>query len=161
MPNQAMQGMPLPPLAPQPQARMPQPTQWQASPTRMPSPAFLASGANPRPVPATVRGVSADPPRVSKFVLPSPEALGVRTSLKTPATAAPTLQVDWNQIQARMERLRVLRYEKDRQAGGVRVMLLLPTSNPERGQPVTAQAETEAAAIVMALEAAEAWMQKR
>ena len=159
MPNQMMQGMPMPPLAPQPQAMMPQPTQWQ--PMRMPSPANLAAGVSPQPVPAIVRGVSADPRPAAKFVLPSPEALGVSTSLSVPQPAVPKLQVDWNQIQARMERLRVLRYEKDRQPAGVRVTLLLPTNDPTRGQPVTAHAETEAAAVAMALDAAEAWTQKR
>ena len=159
MPNMAM---PVRALPPQPQAFAPQPTQWQAPP----APAYLASGV-PRqslgtrqPLPAKARGVSADPP--PKFMLPSPEALGVTANLNLRQSAAPNTPVDWNQIQARMERLGVLRYEKDRQQlGGVRVMLLLPTSDPTRGQPVEAQAETEAVAIVMALDAAEAWMQKR
>jgi hypothetical protein len=153
MPNMAL---PVRALPPQPQAFAPQPTQWQAPP----SPAYLASGLNPRPLPAKARGVSADPP--AKFVLPSPEALGVTVNLNPRPSAAPNTPVDWNQIQARMERLGVLRYEKDRQqVGGVRVTMLLPTSDPTRGQPVEAQAETEAVAIVMALDAAEAWMQKR
>ena len=99
---------------------------------------------------------------VSKFFVPSPESLGVSANLNLQATPAPTRQVDWNQIQARMERLKVLRYEKDRpQAGVVRVKMLLPTSDPTRGQPVEAQAETEAAAILMALDAAEAWQRKQ
>jgi hypothetical protein len=137
-----------------PQAYAQQPTQWQ-----MPSPANLASGVAPQPLPAKARGVSAEAP--TKFVLPSPEVLGVTANLNLPKQAAPTTQIDWNQIQARMDRLRVLRYQKDSLPGGVRVQMLLPTSDPTRGQPVEAQAETEAAAIVMALNAAEAWAQKR
>jgi hypothetical protein len=160
MPNQMMQGMPLPPLAQQQQAMTPQPTQWQ--PMRMPSPANLAAGVSPQPVPpAIVRGVSADPKPAAKFALPSPESLGVATNLNPLVPTSAKVQVDWNQVQARMERLRVLRYEKDRQPAGVRVTLLLPTNDPTRGQPVTAHAETEAAAVVMALDAAEAWLQKR
>ncbi len=125
--------------------------QWQP-------PAQLASGVVAPLPPAKMRGVSADPP--AKFVLPSPAALGVTTSLNLPA--AQKTVVDWNQIQSRMERLRVLRYEKDGSIPGrVSVKILLPTSDPTRGQPVEAQAETEAAAIVMALDAAEAWAQKR
>jgi len=153
--------LPVRALPPQPQAFAPQPTQWQAPA----SPAYLASGVprqslgTKQPLPAKARGVSADPP--AKFVLPSPEALGVTANLNLRLSPAPNTPVDWNQIQARMERLGVLRYEKDRQQEGVRVMMLLPTSDPTRGQPVQAQAETEAAAIVMALDAAEAWMQKR
>jgi len=158
MPNMAL---PVRALPPQPQAFAPQSTQWQAPL----SPAYLASGVpkqslgTRQPLPTKARGVSADPP--VKFVLPSPEALGVTANLNLRPPAAPNTPVDWNQIQARMERLGVLRYEKDRQQVGVRVMMLLPTSDPTRGQPVEAQAETEAVAIVMALDAAEAWMQKR
>lgn len=131
------------------QAVAPKATQWQPT-------AQLAGQALP---PAKARGVSADP-AAAKFVLPSPEALGVSVSL-SPAPATNTL-VDWNLIQARMERLAVLHYEKDRsQPGRVRVRMLLPTSDPTRAQPVEAQAESEAAAIVMALDAAEAWARKR
>lgn len=93
-----------------------------------------------------------------KFALPSPEALGVRMSA-SPAPA--TVQVDWKQIQSRMERLGVLRYKKNALSQGVAVSMLLPTSDPAIGQPVEAQAETEAAAILLALDAAEAWARKR
>jgi hypothetical protein len=127
--------------APQPQ---PQPAKWQAT----------------APTPTKVRGVSAD--AIAKFVMPSPESLGVSTNLNLTATPAPAKQADWNQIQARMEQLKVLRYEKDRpQAGVVRVKMLLPTSDPTRGQPVEAQAETEAAAVLMALDAAENWQRMK
>ena len=78
------------------------------------------------------------------------EALGVATDLKLP-----TVHVDWNQIQARMERLGVVRYQKQVEAGAVRVTLVLPAG----GRPVEAQRETEAAAVVVALQQAE--MQKR
>ena len=113
------------------QAQPQQPTQWQA----------------PRP-PAVVRGVAAEVP--VKFVMPRPEALGVATDLKLP-----TAHVDWNQIQARMERVGVVGYHKQIQPGAVRVSLSLATG----GLPVEAQGETEAAAVSIALQQAE--MQKR
>ena len=133
----------------------PQPPQWRAVP-----PAYLASGVNPQPLAAKARGVSADVPAVRQFLLPSPEALGVTVTASLPPAAK--AQVDWNQIQSRMERLGVLRYKKSPLAtGGVCVAMLLPTSDPAIGQPVEAQAETEAAAIILALDAAEAWARKR
>ena len=144
--------MPSQPVAPMRQAT--QQPQWQgAQPT-----AYLASGVSPQPLPAKVRGVSAETPAMPKFALPSPESLGVRVSA-SPAPA--TVQVDWKQIQSRMERLGVLRYQKNALSQGVAVSMLLPTSDPAIGQPVEAQAETEAAAILLALDAAEAWARKR
>jgi hypothetical protein len=132
----------------------PQPTQWQT-----PSNASLAAGVMPQPLPAKVRGVSADAPAVKKFMMPSPEALGVTVTDSPGAAKSP---VDWMLIQSRMERLGVLQYKKNAlSTGGVRVMMMLPTSNPALGQPVEAQAETESAAIVMALDAAEEWARKR
>jgi hypothetical protein len=132
----------------------PQPTQWQA-----PSNASLAAGVAPQPLPAKVRGVSADGPTVKKFLMPSPEALGVNVSAPPLVVIA---AIDWTLIQSRMERLGVLQYKKSALTnGGVRVTMLLPTSNPALGQPVEAQAETEGAAIAMALDAAEEWARKR
>ncbi|MSQ97061.1 MAG: hypothetical protein EXR98_21255 [Gemmataceae bacterium] len=148
--------MPRWPIANQPVRNLPQATPWQvpANHQLMPLPAYLATGVNPQPTKA--RGVSAEPVS-AKFVLPSPESLGVTAHLQP---AAPV--VDWNAIQARMDRLGVLRYQKDHlPAGGVRVMLLLPTIDRTKAQPVEAQAETEAAAIALALGAGEAWMQKK
>jgi hypothetical protein len=142
------------PVAPMRQATQ-QPPQWQA-----PSPAYLASGASAQPLPAKARGVMADLPAVRKFLLPSPESLGVSVSASPPPAAK--VQVDWKQIQSRMERLGVLRYKKNALPnGGVGVSMLLQTSDPALGQPVEAQADTEAAAIILALDAAEAWARKR
>ena len=113
-------------------------------------PAPLPTVWQPAELPAKVRGVSADPVP-TKFVLPSPEALGVATTVSVPQ-AAP---VDWRQIQARMERLGVLRYQKiPVPKGGCQVTLLLPTVDPARSQPVEAQGETEAAAVLLALQTA-------
>ena len=131
-----------------PHSRPPQqPTQWQAGGTTNP--------------PAVVRGAAPEGP--PKYVLPRPEALGVATSLTVQPAAAPTpVQVDWTQIQARMERVGVVGYAKDRpEASVVRVTLTLATADPSRRQPVTAQGGTEAAAVLSALQIAEAWAQKR
>jgi hypothetical protein len=123
-----------------------QPTQWQTPPS---------VAANPQPpIPSTARGVPAETP--ARFLMPRPEALGVSASLNVP-TATPTApvvapQVDWNHIQARMERLGVVGYQKMRlQTGAVHVMLTMPNV-----QPVQGQGATEAAAILAALQQAEA-----
>jgi hypothetical protein len=60
-----------------------------------------------------------------------------------------------------MERLGVVRYEKDAQPSGIRVSLALPTADPTRRQPVEATAATEAEALALALQRGEAWLQKR
>ena len=146
MPNQAQFPITRQP-APQPIVQQ-QPAKWQSAPV---------SAAATLP-PAKVRGVMAD--QAPKFALPSPAALGVSDVNVAQPNAAKSA-IDWKQVQARMERLNVLRYQKDRlPSGGVQVTMLLPTSDPARGQPVTAEADTEATAIVMALEAAEAWQKK-
>jgi hypothetical protein len=134
----SMQAQPMaypsaPPRAvPAPQANAaPRPTQWQNVP----------------PPPSVVRGVAPEAP--AKFVLPRPEALGVATTIPAATVAAPAL-VDWNQIQARMERLKVVAYQKLHQGDGVRVSLTLHNQ-----APVNAEATSEAAAIHLALERAE------
>jgi hypothetical protein len=138
---------PSPFVQTQPLRTQPPPTQWQASgvPTQ----------------PAIVRGVAPEAPAAPpKYVLPRPEALGVSTSLNLQPAAAPP--VDWTQIQTRMERVGVVGYDKDRSTpGSVRVTLTLRTADPARRQPVTAQGDTEAAAVLLALQHAEAWVQKR
>jgi hypothetical protein len=142
--------MPMPmvqaqPVRPQPMPGS-QPTPWQAS-------------GNVRP-PAVVRGVAPEAPPLPKFVLPRPEALGVATSLSLQPTPAPP--IDWQGIQVRMERVGVVGYRKECPAAGVvRVTLVLRTTDPSRRQPVTAQGETEAAAVLSALQYAEAWAQQR
>ena len=58
-------------------------------------------------------------------------------------------------------RLRVLRYEKERtENGSFQVTMLFPTSDPTKGQPMSAQADTEAAAVVMILNYAEEWSRR-
>lgn len=79
-----------------------------------------------------------------------------------PANTGSSTAVDWNAIQARMDRLGVLRYQKERLSnGGVCVQLLLPTTDPTKAQPVEARADTEAAAVLLALQASEDWAKNR
>jgi hypothetical protein len=112
--------------------------------------------AVPNP-PAVVRGVAPEVP--AKFVLPRPEALGVATSVKVPAPQP--VQIDWQQVQTRMERVGVVGYRKATPtAGVVRVTIELRTTDPARRYPVEAQGETEGAAILGALQTAEALMQR-
>ena len=138
------QRMPAPQPQPQPQPQMaqqPQPAVWQAT----------------QPMPTKMRGVSAEP-AAAKFVLPSPEALGVATKVQLPPAPA----VDWTQIQARMARLGVVRYRKDPSPkGGIRATLVLPTADPLRELPIAAEGETEAAAIMIALQQAETTVRPR
>ena len=125
----------VPPRNMQPQVNAtPRPTQWQ--------------NVNiPPPPPSVVRGVAPEAP--AKFVLPRPEALGVATSIQTAPIVAP-VSVDWNQIQSRMERLKIVAYQKVHQGAGVRVSMTLPNQSP-----VQVEGATEAAAILVALDQAE------
>ena len=139
-----------------------QPTQWQAAPGA--SPAYVAVGVPPKqPAYVKARGVAEEVvPAPKKIYMPSPEELGVRTKLAVQKPQVQPALADWNALHARMEKLGVLRYQKERSpTGGVRVTLLLPTADPTRGQPVEAVAETEAAAALAALARSEAWMQQR
>jgi hypothetical protein len=177
--NMPMTTYPQPALQPQQYATPPQPSTWQVPQRQQqptPSLGYLA-GATAPSLPAKVRGVSAEPspaPLPVKFVLPSPEALGLATPLTVKGPSAPpvpnvpnvpnvpAVRLDWNQAHARMERLGVLRFQKDHPpTGGVRVTLLLPTADPTRGQPIEASAATEAAAVLAALQRAETWLQQR
>ncbi len=131
------------PYAPPPKVAMPAPPpqpQMQAQLT-LPPPGFAQQ---PRPI---VRAVAEDspPPPPARLVLPSPEALGI------PPVAAPApVAVDWNQVHARFEQLGVVKLQRDRlPQGGYRVTLALPAHQVE------ATADTEAAAVLLAVQRAE------
>ncbi len=140
----------------------------------MPSPAYLAAGVTPPETPGQLpykaRGVAQTPPAPKPFVMPSPEELGVASKLNVKSSEpsqgidrVPAAAIDWNVVHARMERIGVLKFEKDRAAttGSVRVTLLLPTSDPTLAQPVVAVAATESEAVLAAVQYAETWMQRR
>jgi hypothetical protein len=145
VPPQAQPGW-SPNLQPQPRVAMPTPPSQPANLTLPPPPPGVASPVADATRPK-VRAVSEDPPPPPRrLVLPTPEQLGIAI---TPA--AEKLVVDWNQVQSRLERLGIMRLQRDRlPAGGFRVVLGLPT------QQVEATGATEAAAVLLALERAEA-----
>ncbi len=98
----------------------------------------------PRP---KARAVPAD--ESPRLVLPSPEELGIRVA------ASPAM--DWNATHSRLERLRAVRFQSDRlPEGGHRVTFLLPAGQAQT-QQVEACAATEADAVQLALQRAEAW----
>jgi hypothetical protein len=133
-PQQFVRPQPQPQLAVQNQPKPPAPTQWQQAPP-----------------PSVVRGVAPTAPTAPpKFVLPTPQALGVATSVNVPTAETP-VRVDWNQIQSRLQRLNVVEYHKvAASTGGIQVTLVLP-----QRQRIDATGETEAAAIMNALQQAE------
>jgi hypothetical protein len=118
----------------------------------MPAPPPPLASGQQRPI---VRGAMPDappapPPPAPRVVLPSPEALGIKISSATPAAGTAPTAVDWNQVHARMEKLGVVHLQRDCLAqGGVRVILSLPSHSAE------ATGDTEAAAVLLALERAE------
>jgi hypothetical protein len=146
----------LPP-APQPLAWAPKPPQ-AAPPSTLSAPQKLAlppppalAAAQAKPI---VRGAMPDspaaPPPPTRIVLPSPEALGIKIGPATPP-AAP----DWNHVHARLEKLGTVNYQRDRLSqGGYRVILSLPAHRVE------ATGDTEAAAVLLALERAENLVQR-
>lgn len=139
MPGAPMYAVPPQPQ-PQPRYVTPQP---QANGTMPPPPPVLAAN-NVKP---KVRAQAPDPvPPAPHIVLPSPEALGIQVAPTAPKTA-----VDWNQIHVRLEQLGIVNLRRDRlPQGGFRVVLALP------GQQVEGTGATEAAAMTVALQRAEA-----
>ena len=127
------------PGQPQPGYAPPQPQRQIAMPPPPPVAALPPDPTRPK-----VRAVPEDaPPPPRRIVLPSPESLGIAVAPARPA-------VDWNQVQARLERLSIVRVQRDRlPSGGYRVILGMSAHQIE------ATGATEAAAVLLALERAE------
>jgi hypothetical protein len=159
----------------QPQQVAPPPWQATAPPARNPVPAAMAAqNGNPeRPkirmqapetlLPDAAPHMPPQPqtpaPQPTRLTLPSPEQLGVSGTGPAPVTSPATaLRVDWNDLRARLERLGALGLHLDKLAIGYRVAFLLPTNQPDRAHHIEATADTEAAAIRLALQRAEAWV---
>ncbi len=110
----------------------------------------------PRP---KIRLQAPDPPK-SPLVMPRPEELGLNPSAGalashgTPA-AAPTAEVDWNELRSRLHRMGAVGFHLDQVQGQWRATFLVPTG-PESSQLVEANAASDAAAVTRALERAEA-----
>ena len=79
--------------------------------------------------------------------MPSPEELGI---------AKPAAPVDWPAVQARLDRLGVLKFALEKlPTDGYRFTCLVPGADPNRPRPVEAVAATEAEALRQGLEQAE------
>ena len=156
--------MPFPPQFQQPMpgyVGQPMPGNWAVAPApqpRMPVNAAMAAvapsqPAAPRP---TIRLQSPEivlPKPAARVTLPSPEALGIQ------APKAAVANVDWNAIHERLQRAGALSMHTDRLPQGFRVTLLLPAG--QQTQHIEAVAETEGAAVMAAVENAEAWARRR
>jgi hypothetical protein len=128
----------------------------QAAPTRPSVAAVAQPTVAPRP---KVRAVSADPtPGVPpRLALPNPEDLGIRLASAPVLPAAAPMAVDWNQVHARLDRLGVVNFRRDRlPQGGFRVTFTLPGAAALPGGQVEATGDTEASAVLAALQRAEA-----
>jgi hypothetical protein len=125
-----------------------------------------ARAASPDPTPPVPPPLPAPPPAAppapTRVVLPSPEELGIKVGVPAPAPAAVVAALDWNQIHARLEQLGVIHFQRDRlPQGGFRVTCSLPTGTPAQAHQVEAVAATESAAVLDALQRAEAWSTAR
>jgi hypothetical protein len=168
VPGAPSYGMPQPPsafAAPGPAVS----TGIQSRPVASPSASEQSKIALPPPpgFPAVadagkpkVRAVSEDPPplRVAppRVVLPTPESLGIRFA--SAGNSGPLPALDWNLVHARLEHLGVVGFQRNRlPQGGFRVVVLLPMNQATTHQ-IEGSGDTEAAAVLLALHLAEAWV---
>jgi hypothetical protein len=95
--------------------------------------------------------------------LPAPECLdiGAPTAPVTPTIVAPTAPgapttVDWNSTRSRLNQMGALSFNLVKLPGGThRMVITLPTTDPNRSRLVEVEAEGEAAAVATALQKAE------
>jgi hypothetical protein len=114
--------------------------------------------AQPLPGP-TFRGQAPDepespppPPAAPLLRLPTPEELGLA------AERADSAGFDWSAAHHRLDHLGAVCFRLDKlPQGSSRVTCLLPTAQPGRTHHVEAEAPTDAEAVRLALERAEAW----
>jgi hypothetical protein len=140
------------------------PVAWQtpARPKTAPQrrlPAQAASAAEtPRP---KFRGQSSEVASnlVTPLNLPTPEALGLVSSAVNPGAAA--VEVDWNDLRARLHRLGAVGFHLDQIAADQwRATFLLPLG-PGQTRHVDASASSDAAALAGALQQAEKFLPPR
>lgn len=138
------------PQAPPP-ARVAMPSPPPTSKLTLPPAPVLAAEQGKAKVRAVAEDEPAPPARPApptRIVLPSPDELGIK--IEPASTMTATAAVDWNQVHARLETLGIVQFQRERlPQGGFRVVLALPT------RQVEAVADTEAAAMLQALERAE------
>ncbi len=112
---------------------------------RMPPPAALARGE----VPPKVRMHAPEEPPAPRLTLPPPEHFGI-----FPGSTSAPLPLDWNAAKQRIDRLGTQGFHCDKlPQGSVRVTLLVPSG--QGIHQVEAEAATETAAVLGALERAE------
>lgn len=146
---------------PTPYARpvAPQPVWQHPAGQRMQVPAAMAERTQPRP---KIRLQAPDAPVASassRLSLPSPEALGISIGKRR---NAPAEAVDWNHLRARLNQLGALGFHLDKLThGGTRVRFFLPSGQPNNTHHIEAAADTEPAALRLALERAETWARTR
>jgi hypothetical protein len=105
---------------------------------------------------ATVRGQNGEPDPVpakpQTLQMPSPEALGIQRSRN--------VEVDWNSVQRRLNRLSITSFRSEKQPdGSFRFTCVVPAL--DRPKKIEAEAINEADAIDQALRQAEEWVSRR
>ena len=112
----------------------------------------MAERSAPRP---KVRMQAPEPTSTSaRLSLPPPEQLGLAPTRST----SPQESLDWNQVRTRLDRMGAVGFHLDRlERGGTRVRFFLPARQPNTTQHIEAAADTEAAALRLALDRAEAF----
>jgi hypothetical protein len=100
----------------------------------------------------------APPPRPAPLTLPSPQQLGLT---QAPATTAPAEQLDGNATVQQVHRLGATGFHVAQLPGGrCQVSLQLPAGQ-DHSEHVEATADSEAAAVRLALARAEQWASAR
>lgn len=129
---------------------------WQQAP-RPPAqvPAAMAEHSAPRP---KIRMQAPEPTTTSaRLSLPSPEQLGL-----SPIRTSAGESVDWNLVRTRLDKMGAVGFHLDKlNQGGTRVRFFLPAGQPNSTQHIEAAADTEAAALRLALDRAEAFARNR
>ncbi|MCI0683995.1 MAG: hypothetical protein L0Y71_17950 [Gemmataceae bacterium] len=112
--------------------------------------AALAADQTPRP---KVRAQAAElPAPTSTFVLPSPQQLGLIPP--TTMSGAIAVEIDWNDVRARLHRLRAVGFHLDQVGSQWRARLLVPAGGPAP-RALENNGTTDAAAVAGVLEQAE------
>jgi hypothetical protein len=97
------------------------------------------------------------PPPPRPLVLPAPEQLGVAG---VPSTSV--ARIDWENVHRRLDNLGALAFHQQKlEAGGCRIMVLLPTEHQEHTHQVEADASTASEAISLVLDRAEKCVRSR
>jgi hypothetical protein len=158
----AGQGYPMaPPQVPYP------PAQVQAQPVPFPPQGWKAQPpvqqvAAPSVGQPTFRGKKDEeppppPPRAVALALPSPEAFGIAPASAPAAQTGSATGLDWNVTRARLDGLKAS-FSLTRQTdGNYRMVITLPTANPDQAHLVDVMADSEALAVATALQRAEQW----